>query len=276
MLDASAIQELSQAEAISAAQAAVEGALKERGTVALPNDFVVHDLEKSLPLRRRARGVMTTSGLDAFAAYVEKHKLDGAAVFVDQDAMTATAVLNLGTSEEPGHADDLAKMAPKRTAAFSALLAHANGLPLTQTKAAEFLEDWPGYFLFFKGVDPVTPPHAIAAVRKLTIESMRKLDASEQQLSASRSTFESVSATSADPLPTTIYFDCEPYHGLKSRQFVLRLGILTGSKDPAVVLRIVNKEQHDEDMAAELSELVTDALVKSELPVLIGKYQPTA
>ena len=98
----------------------------------------------------------------------------------------------------------------------------------------------------------------------------------EQQLSATRSAFESVSATSTEPLPTTIYFNCVPCHGLSERQFVLRLGVQTGAKDPAIVLRIVNKEQHDEEMAAELAELVASSLSASGVPVMVGKYQVTA
>ncbi len=114
-------------------------------------------------------------------------------------------------------------------------------------------------------------PKAIAAIRKLSIESMRKLESSEQSLSASKSAFESVQATSAEPIPTTIYFDCEPYYGLESRQFVLRLGVLTGGDKPAINLRVVKQELHDEEMANEFADLARDAL-GSALPVLIGAY----
>ena len=92
MFDKDAIQLLAQAESISAAATAVDGAVGSKfsaGTVALPSDFTVHDLEKKLQMRRRARGVMTTSSVAPFAEYVGVHKEPGAAVFVDQDAMTA-------------------------------------------------------------------------------------------------------------------------------------------------------------------------------------------
>jgi len=277
MFDKDAIKELAQAEAITAAGSAVADALEDgTATVALPSEFTVHDLEKTLPLRRRARGIMTTSSVKPFTEYVDQHKEPGATVFVDQDVMTAVAVLNLGTPDQPGHADNTAKMVAKRMAAFTALLQHASGQGLAQAKAAEFLEDWPGYFKFFKDDGEITAGQAIAAVRKLTIEAMRKLESAEQQLSATRSAFESVSATSTEPLPTTIYFNCIPYHGLSERQFVLRLGVLTGAKDPAIVLRIVNKEQHEEEMAAELSALVATSLTESGVPVMVGRYQATA
>lgn len=120
-------------------------------------------------------------------------------------------------------------------------------------------------------VDEVSLKHAIAAVRNITIEGLRKVEASEQQLSASKSTFESVSASSKDPLPTTIYFRCEPYHGFENRLFVLRLGIRTSDGKPAITLRIVNEELHEEQMAQELSDKVR-AAVNDACPVLIGDY----
>jgi uncharacterized protein YfdQ (DUF2303 family) len=178
MFDKDAIQQLAQAESIRAAHNAIGDVIGLSGaTVALPSDFTVHDLEKTLQMRRRARGVMTTSSVAPFAEYVGVHKEPGAAVFVDQDAMTAVAVLNLGTPDHPGHADNIAKMVAKRMAAYTALLQHANGGGLAQAKAAEFMEDWPGYFKFFKDSTEITPGQAIAAVRKLTIEAMRKLEA---------------------------------------------------------------------------------------------------
>lgn len=50
----------------------------------------------------------------------------------------------------------------------------------------------------------------------------------------------------------------------------MRLGIRTSDK-PAITLRIVNKEQHDEDMAAELRQKVSSAITCA-VPVLVGDY----
>lgn len=272
MFDKDAIQELTKSEAISAANRAVNQQVET--LVALPNDFVIHDLEKYLTNRRRARGVMSTSNVGHFAEYANKHAENGASVFIQQDSMTAVAVLNLGHPVEPGHADNLAKLAPKKTAAYTALKCIATGAGHKQQVIAEFLEDWPGQVSCFNAIGVISASQAIAAVRKITIESMRKLENTEQQLSSSRSSFESVQATSTELLPTTIYFEAVPYHGFEKRSFVLRLSVLTGSEKPAISLRIVNQEHHDEDMATELANLVKLAI--TELPVLIGEYSPKA
>lgn len=271
MFDKDAIEALSQATAIEQAAAAVANSLEyKRGAVPLPDQFQIQDLEKYMPNRRRARGSMDTSSIADFAAYVAQHQEPGAAVFVSPKSMVANAVLNLGTPEAPGHADNRAQFTPRATAAYGALLQVATGGALEQSRVAEFLEDWAHLITCFHEGEKLAPNKAVAAVRNITIEGMRKVEASEQQLSASKSSFEQVTASSKDTLPTFIYFKCIPYHEFEEREFVMRLGIRTGDK-PAIVLRIVNKEQHDEDMAAELRAKV-DSAITSGVPVLVGDY----
>lgn len=279
MFDQSAIQQLAKAEAISAAASAVN--VQADSLVALPDDFKLHDLEQYLTTRRRERGTMNTSSVSDFAAYAKKHAANaGSAAFVDQDRMCAIAVLNLGSPVAPGHADNKAVLKPKMTAAYSALVAVTDGKALSQQRAAEFMEDWTTEIECFvvngEESSALSRPKAIAAIRKVTIESLSKLEATAQNLSASRSTFEQVQAASGpDPLPTRIYFTCVPYQGLESRLFVLRLGIRTDSKDPIITLRVQNKEKHEEEMAAELAQLVRDA-IGDGMPVMVGTYAAAA
>ena len=215
---------------------------------------------------------MTTPVLADFAVYTIDHKEAGATVFVGKDNMQAVAVLNLGTPDEPGHGDNRAVLAPPKTAAFSALLSIANGGQRRQTDVAEYLEDWAPLIRCENDAgDDVPVKLAAAAVRKLTIEGTKRLETSEQSLSASRSAFEQVRATAVDTLPVFINVTCEPYQGLADRTFRLRLGIVTGDK-PALVLRVVKREQHDEEMAQELAQLVRGALTGSDVPVLVGSY----
>ena len=275
MFTAEAIQEISRAQAITAASAAVgSAALGANGhdAVALPEQFKLHDLEQYLPTRRRLRGSMTTPVLADFAAYTIDNKEAGATVFVNPDAMKAVAVLNLGTPASPGHGDNRAVLAPPKTATFAALLAIASGSQRRQTDVAEYLEDWaPLIRCENEAGEDIAVKHAAAAVRKITIEGTRRQESSEQQLSAARSTFEQVKATGTDHLPVLIDVTCEPYLGLAARTFRLRLGIVTGDK-PALVLRIVKREQHDEDVAQEMAQLVRGALTGSDVPVLVGSY----
>lgn len=277
MFDKEAIQALQQGAAIQQASAAMITADHAKHVVALPEDFKLHDLEKNQPHRRRARGAMATDSLGSFVAYNRVHAEPGASVFIDTGAMRATAVLNLGTPEFPGQADNLATYSPDPTAAYIGLSATANGLGRKQVEIAEFFEDWPDHLQFFHGDGKLEPVKAIAAIRKLTIESMRKLESSEQQLSASRSAFESVQATSETPIPTTVYFTCKPYEVLQSRLFVLRLAIHTANDKPAISLRIQKLELHKEEMGVELAEVIAGGFAGdgAKLPILLGSYQAT-
>lgn len=270
MFDKESIIALQEGTSINKANEALSLSIETKELVAFPSDYKLHDLEQYLPNRRRARGTMSTTILESFTDYTKAHAEPGATVFVDSDHMSATSVLNLGTPEAPGQADNKAKLTLIRTAAFTALLGMATGASLKQATVAEFLEDWSLEIVCMNDAGDIATSKAIAAIRKLTIETMRKLESEEQSLSASRSAFESVQATSKEPIPTTIHFMCQPYNDLKGRTFCLRLGINTSGDKPSVTLRIVKSEQHNEEMATELVELINRHF--DHVPVLIGNY----
>lgn len=272
MFDKQAITALQEGNSISHAASALTSSCDTNDLTALPSDYKLHDLEKYKAMRRRERGTMSTNVISAFTGYVTDHVEPGATVFVNADEMSATAVLNLGTPCVPGHADNRAKLTLKRTAAYSALVGIATGAGYKQAQMAEFLEDWPEHIQCVNDSGSIILPKAIAAIRKLSIEAIRKIENSEQQLSASRSAFESVQATSVDPLPTVIMFDCQPYADLKARTFALRLNVQTGGDKPTISLRIVKAEQHAEDMANELGYLIAHAFDGASIPVLLGSY----
>jgi uncharacterized protein YfdQ (DUF2303 family) len=275
MFTPEAIKALQEAQSIAQAGKEVQDALTMPalgGVLTLPSDFKQHDLEAFMPLRRRARGTMTTTDHQAFTAYTKAHAEDGCTVFVNAEQMSATAVLNLGTPTKPGHTDNRAKLELEATAAFCAMC-DATKRTLTQREAAEFFEDWPHRLKFFEDTTeskPVERAQAISVIRNLTIEGLRKIESQTAQLSESRSTFENVTAKAEKAIPTIIYFACQPYHGLTERTFVLRLGIQTGDKAPGISLRIVKLEQHKEDMANELADKVRDGF--GDIPVHVGSY----
>lgn len=273
MIDAQAIKLLSEAQAISAAGAAVNAAMHSDAIVALPGDYTTHDLERYQPNRRRARGAMTTSSIGDFAAYVAAHKEAGASVFVDDKTMAATAVLNLGTPAEPGHADNLATLRLKATAAYLALTKIADGSAKTQRDVAEWLEDWqPIIEAINEEGGAIATKHAIAAVRAITIDAARKVESEEKSLGATRSALEQVTASSkGQPLPAILRVSLVPYQGLISRTFSVRLGVLTTGNTPSLTLRVAMAEQHAEEMAQELAADVRANL--SDVPAMLGAYQ---
>lgn len=271
MFDQEALETLMLAEAIHSANDAVRE-VEAKGVIALPEPYKTHDLEQYMETRRRARGTMTTVSDADFAAYVKAHKEPGAAVFVDEKAMKATAILNIGTPDKPGHTDNRAELAPPKTAAYIALLAIADGRGKHQKTIAEFLEDWQDVITCQGSEGTIPVPKAVAAMRVLTIESLRKQTNEEQSLSANKSVFESISASSKEPIPATVSFKCVPHMGMNERVFVMRLGILTGDDNPMPVLRFIKKEVQDEQMGQELADRVRKGLAGEEITVAVGTY----
>ncbi len=264
------IEKLQAADAAQVAQENVTQAFFGDGIASIPDGVSIKDLETYMPNRRRQRGAFATADKDSFAKYVNEHKEHGATVFINADTMRATAVLNLGTKDAPGHCDNNATLLLEKTAAYDALRDLCAG-QIGQKGFSEFLEDW-AEKLVCVDVDGnnIEPKKAIAAVRKLTIESMHKVESAQNSLSASRSTFEQVNATSADPIPVRLVFECAPYAGLRIHFLDVRINVLTSSKDPLFTARIVNMEGRNEQFAREFSELVTKSL--GDTPVVIGSY----
>lgn len=276
MFDKEAINALQEGEAITAAREALANALATSAVVALPDDFTTHDLEGCLDNRRRERGAMNTSQLDSFVRYTNEHSEEGATVFIDADNFKATAVLNLGTPLMAGHADNLSVLSLMRTAAYDSLINHTQS-SMNQSTIAEFFEDFTEHLKFYNDDGQISNAKAVAAVRKVTIDEVRKLESTETQLSSSKSAFEKISASSTETLPTTVYFECQPYHGLFVRTFVLRLSVVSNGDKTQIRLRIAKLEVHKEEMAVELSDLIKNNFILSvtsnQPTIVLGTYQ---
>lgn len=274
MFDKEAIEAIQEGAGIYQAKHAVLDALKVEGAVALPEDYKVRDLEDFMPKRRRMRGLFKTNVIADFAAYVTTNKEAGAAVFVSADDMrdlSAWAILNMGTPAAPGHTDNRAKLLLRMTAAYLALRGHTSNGCISQVKAVEFVEDWSDCIECFKDAEKLTNAKAIAALRRITIDSYRKQETVEKSHSASKSAFESVTVNEFESLPTHIYFTCVPFQELAKRTFVLRVGVQTSGDKPSISLRVINEELHAEEMSQEFAGLVRDAL--KDVPVGVGFYE---
>lgn len=272
-----AIELMQQADAIRMAHETVMAAMAwdARPPVALPNSMGLHDLEKYFPTRRRLAGQMNTTDPDSFASFVLDHLEPGAHVFVDAEAMAATAVLNFGTTDSPGHADNRAKLVFQQTAAYQALL-RVHKSTMDQKTLAEWMEDQAQYLTAFTESEEVPLRHAIAAIRNVTIEALSKVETSVGQLSQERGALESVKATSKHTIPALIYCRCQPYLGLPERLFVLRVSITSSERGPRITAQIINHEQHVQDMAVEAIHLLQGKLNPSDettVPVYEGAYQ---
>lgn len=218
---------------------------------ALPEDVKIHNLEIFQALRSRFRGTLNTNSLRDFANYTISRNGAEAQGFINQDDMSCKVFFNLGDEITPGHADDVAILKLKPTAAYKALQEIA-GKKLSQRDLAEWIEDWHLSLVAGKeGGGTMTISAAIASVRNITIEARSSATSSEHNFGASRSAMDSIEAASAESRIEALFFELIPYEGLGTRVFTLKLSIFTGDDKPTLKLRWAGEEQQVEEIAQE-------------------------
>lgn len=243
-------------------------------TALLPQNTSVESLERYSLERFRFRGAMDTTSIDDFVRYSVAYALEEekARCFIDADNMLARSIFNIGTLDNPGHADNVASIKLKKTAPFRALLA-INGDHLNQKQIAEWLEDWSDYLLAFDaGGNTMTIAQAAQAVRRVTIQQATQADHEDSDFSSKKSLMQSIEASSKEVMPVAFEFKCVPYEGLGERRFSLRNSLLKSS-DPVFVLRIVQLEAQEEAIANEFRDLLTGKFDGKPVETFIGNFK---
>ena len=243
-------------------------------TALLPQNTSVESLERYSLERFRFRGAMDTTSIDDFVRYSVAYALEEekARCFIDADNMLARSIFNIGTLDNPGHADNVASIKLKKTAPFRALLA-INGDHLNQKQIAEWLEDWSDYLLAFDaGGNTMTIAQAAQAVRRVTIQQATQADHEDSDFSGKKSLMQSIEASSKEVMPVAFEFKCVPYEGLGERRFSLRNSLLKSS-DPVFVLRIVQLEAQEEAIANEFRDLLVGKFDGKPVETFIGNFK---
>ncbi|HGE2385981.1 TPA: YfdQ family protein [Klebsiella oxytoca] len=243
-------------------------------TALLPQNTSVESLERYSLERFRFRGAMDTTSIDDFVRYSVGYAQedDKARCFIDADNMLARSIFNIGTLDNPGHADNVASIKLKKTAPFRALLA-INGDHLNQKQIAEWLEDWSDYLLAFDASgNTMTIAQAAQAVRRVTIQQATQADHEDSDFSGKKSLMQSIEASSKEVMPVAFEFKCVPYEGLGERRFSLRNSLLKSS-DPVFVLRIVQLEAQEEAIANEFRDLLVGKFDGKPVDTFIGNFK---
>lgn len=249
----------------------------DSGVLFAPQSFHLHDLEKFQLGRRRFRGAFASSVIDDFVSYVKDEAADRVGVrgFIDPDKFTAKVFFNLHEVDEPaGHADFTGSLALKPTAPYAAALA-IDGKAGTQRTLLDFLEDWqPHVTAFDEAGNPMGFAQLIAAIREVKIRAKREGTHVEEDRRAARSAMEEVEADMKGAWPARIYFRCEPYVGLPPVELPFRVGLLTDTEDPRLVLRCIGKEALLEGVVQSFKAVLNEKLQGAELALLVGAFAP--
>ncbi|HBM3043759.1 TPA: DUF2303 family protein [Klebsiella oxytoca] len=243
-------------------------------TALLPQNTSVESLERFSLERFRFRGAMDTTSIDDFVRYSAGYasETDKARCFIDAENMAARSIFNIGTLDNPGHADNVSTIKLKKTAPFRALL-EINGDRLNQKQIAEWLEDWSDYLTAFDadgGTMQIS--QAAQAVRRITIQQATQADHEDGDFSGKKSLMQSIEASSKDVMPVAFEFKCVPYEGLEERRFNLRNSLLKSS-EPCFVLRIVQLEAQEEAIANEFRDLLIAKFDGKPVETFIGNFK---
>ena len=243
-------------------------------TAVLPAGTGIESLERFSSERFRFRGAMETTSIDDFVRYSSGYAKEDekARCFIDADNMLARSIFNIGTLDNPGHADNVASIKLKKTAPFRALLS-INGDHLNQKQIAEWLEDWSDYLIAFDADgNTMKIAQAAQAVRRVTIQQTKASDHEDGDFSGKKSLMQSIEASSKDVMPVAFEFKCVPYEGLGERRFSLRNSLLT-SEEPCFVLRIVQLEAQEEEIANEFRDLLISKFEGESVETFIGNFK---
>lgn len=279
-MDSSAIEKIQESNTVAEANAAIGNIMKEGANTPLvvPENMRAIDLEKNQPGRYRFRGALATPVISSFSNYAKDHCTDHSACFIDEKTMSAKLFFNIGNQTNPGHCDHFAQLGLQKTAAYKALEKIIDK-PTSQQEIAEFIEDWREIITCFgeansDGERPIMGnPVALHAIRNFKIEEKRQTTSGEREFGATRGTLEAIDVASEKLPPSRIHFACAPYHGLSERVFELRLSVLKQST-PAIVLRIIKQEEHNEKMLEEFKQLISENLagIEPTPSVYVGNF----
>ena len=283
-MDAQALSLIQKTAVDAEGQRAIDS---HKPVAVLPVDYTLHDLEPYQLHRSQFRGVFSTSSLEAFADYTKHqlahpgpHQADGKlSGFVDVDSMSARVIFDLLVKDDdevtqPGHALHAAVLSLKKTAEHSAVL-QVNGRQLKQVDLIEWLEDWQPNIVTLadEAGAAVALPSAIAAIRRLEIQTKTNTSHTTEALRAERTALEQVEARGAGQLPIRIVFRCVPYPGLPARDFPLRVSVITSHDKPMLALRIVNLEAITEAIAEDFRKALAEGIGEAAT-LTLGTFNP--
>lgn len=258
-MDKTAIQEISRL-----AVASFDGAapLNDGSAIVIPDNYKIQNLERFEATPKAFKGTFSTTVLDEFISYVNKNGNENSNLFIDQQEMTAEAILDQGDSTNPLWGRHRATLKLLKTPAYIALLKLQNQA-LTQQDFIDFAEDWRDNISFFsnmmvEGHEVIgTPslPAVIKILRKLKISANHISEQNINNHSSSHSALEAIEINSdQNELPEGFIFDIMPYEGFKKINFYCQLRAVSDDKTVKLKYRIGQLNTIAETIANEFKD----------------------
>ncbi|WP_181049834.1 DUF2303 family protein [Methylobacter tundripaludum] len=274
-MDKSAIEAIAGLSAAKAAQHEISQHPPITAIV-IPKDYSVENLERLLPNPDQFRGTFRTAVLSEFVGYIDGNATSDTGVFIDQNKMTAAAIIDMGSHEAPNWGKHKANVALDRTPAYAALI-RLHDERMNQQSFIDFAEDWQDNVSFYYGSSDQN-----IADFKSTIRTLRKLKTSATNTSetevgnfaANRSAMESIEVTAgAEQPPAGFLFKTIPHDGFEKVVFDCQLRAMPDTKEVFLKYRIVQLAQHQEKIAEQFRDKIQSSITVDGISIYIGNME---
>lgn len=249
--------------------------------VALPDKWNIHDLEKYQDAPNRFRGTMTTPSIEDFIAYVLRDP-DGSNAFAHRAGanagtlapnMKATNIFNMGTQDDPDHADNRAELIIPPTPDFLRFVM-ASTQTHDQSELIDLFEDLGGLASFTTStgaeLTKLAASSGVNAIRKVKVTRKSEREHVHDDFKQTKSALDQVEATSDLGMPSGLLFEGELYEGLGKQSLWARLSLVANDDDPDFRLRIPRLEAALIDAERNLAQILRDRL--DGVPVTVGTF----
>lgn len=249
-------------------------------TMALRDDVKVVSLEKYDDTPAFHRAGFGTSRLTDFIDYLSGDTQgQHTAVFIDEDASGAHAIIDMGTHAQPGWGHHIARLVMRRTPEYAAIQ-DISGESLTQRQLIEFLEDFHYCItpiIKQSGQDEGAPgsvAHAIQIVRKIEISASKDQTHEENDYEHVAEGMESIEMRGRQGNKIEeLQIHCSPFEDTGQRTITVRVSMSTESGTPKLKLRIKSPEVITRNIQSEIESNIHSAEELNGARVFVGQIK---
>lgn len=252
----------------------VETRNNDGSIIAINQATRIVDLDTYADGKRRKTGEYRTANVADFVRFIKDETTpEQCKIFVDDDAMSATAYLNYGHDGfEQGKLDYKAAVNLRKTPVFDKLVSlHYN--TISQQQLIDFLTDYaPLLHPINAQEDDISIGNAISSLRQVTIDETKNSINEVQNFGETRSTFEKVQARAAnDTMPVMFHISDACYQSLPKTDITMRIVIHAKDGKPYFKLMINAIDLLQLERAETFVKMINDDLA-GEFDVLLGGF----
>lgn len=241
--------------------------------IVLPDHYSLKDIEHLQATPNEFRGTYETNNLEEFIDYVIQYaNKEESSIFIDADKMSAKAIIDHGTLEQPLWGRHKAVLILEKENEYAELL-YKNDKFLKQSEFVFFIEEYKDNIVFIDAEDGIVNfKDGLRSLRSLKLDHINNKTQELENFSVARSALESIEIKSANqPLPAGFIFTCVPYDGLSKVEFVAILRAVVSSNEILLKYKLYQVNAIQKAISEEYKALLSKELTEN-ISIHIGKF----